>query len=206
MTTPISAQLKEAAKDLHDKAESGGFTRLLFKGKRPIEDYAAFLEQMLAIHRPLEAELGTSDHPAIQAIFADWQRKAPHLEADLVFLGHDPTEFLPLAETAAFVATLEGADPLVLLGTHYVLEGSMNGNHFMARAIRKAYAFDGPDGTRYLDPYADNQPQRWAEFKTNLNAYPFSEAERTSIIDADLDTFRAIIDMHGALERSLTPA
>lgn len=202
MTTPISAQLKEAAKDLHDKAESAGFTRLLFKGQRPIDDYAAFLEQMLAIHAPLEDALTAADHPAVNAIFADWQRKTPHLQADLSFLGHDPADVMPLAETAAFTATLQGADPLVLLGTHYVLEGSMNGNHFMARAIRKAYAFDGADGTRYLDPYADDQPKRWAEFKANLDAYPFTESERHTVINADLATFRAIIGIHAALDRA----
>jgi len=206
MTTPLSAQLKAAAADLHDKAESAGFTRQLFKGKRPIDDYASFLEQMLAIHEPLERALASSDHPAIEAIVATWQHKTPHLRADLIFLGHDPDDVLPLAETAAFTATFEGADPLVLLGTHYVLEGSMNGNHYMARAIRKAYGFEGADGTRYLDPYGDDQPARWAEFKAGLDAHPFSETERQRIVEADLETFRAIIEIHAALDRMTVPA
>lgn len=200
--TPLSAQLKDAARDLHDKAESGGFTRLLFKGKRPIEDYAAFLEQMLAIHAPLEDALTRADHPALDAIVDPSQYKTPHLRADLEFLGHNPDAAAPLPETAAFADTFRSADPLVLLGTHYVLEGSMNGNHFMARAIRKAYAFEGPEGTRYLDPYADDQPVRWSHFKRALDAYPFTDNERTTIIEADLDTFRAIIDIHHALERA----
>ena len=107
-----------------------------------------------------------------------------------------------MAETAAFTAGFEGADPLLLLGTHYVLEGSMNGNRFMASAIRKAYGFEGAEGTRYLDPYGDEQRERWAEFKGVLDAYPFTEDERARIVEADLATFRAIIEIHAALGRA----
>lgn len=199
---PMSDQLKAAGAELHKQAETAGFTRQLFGGDRPIEDYGAFLEQMLVIHGALEEAIAGASHPALGTIVDASQDKTPHLRADLVHLGRDPDAVTPLPETQAFAASIRQADPLTLLGIHYVLEGSMNGNRFMAPGIRKAYAFEGEDGTRYLDPYGDEQRARWAEFKQKLDGTAFSDAEQNEIIEADLATFRAIIDIHAALDRT----
>jgi heme oxygenase len=51
-----------------------------------------------------------------------------------------------------------------------VLEGSTNGSRHITRVIRKSYGFSGREGTAFLDPYGDAQPDRWAEFKRHLDA------------------------------------
>ena len=204
MTATLSQRLKQAGAELHDRAETAGFTRELFKGRRPIDDYAALLAQMLHVHEALERALDAVDHPTARTLLADDTPKSPLIREDLAALGVDPDE--PLPATRAFINEIERADPAWLLGVHYVLEGSTNGNRFVAAALRKAYELEGDRATRYLDPYADTQRARWAAFKQTLDALDLTEAEQETMIEADLATFRAIIDIHEALDRATIAA
>jgi heme oxygenase len=71
----------------------------------------------------------------------------------------------------------------------YVLEGSNNGNRFIARAIRKALP-GAP--TRYLDPYGENQRPLWARFKADMEAVGFTPAEQDQIVLAAQEMFAAV--------------
>jgi heme oxygenase len=201
----ITERLKAESADLHHRAEHAGFTHALFKGRRPIADYIALLGQMLLVHDALENALGADVHPAVRAVFDDDQRKAHLLRQDLADLGA-LAEPEPLPATIEFVNRLLSASPLWRLGVHYVLEGSTNGNRVVAAAIRKAYNLDERTATRYLDPYGVDQRAHWLAFKHNLDALDLSEADQQTLIDADLATFRAIIDIHGQLDRATIPA
>jgi heme oxygenase len=201
----ITERLKAASAELHHQAEHALFTRELFKGRRPIADYAALLQQMRLIHDALETALTTDDHPSTRDVFDDAQRKTHLLKQDLEDLGaHEAPIALPA--TAAFIKRIESASPLWRLGVHYVLEGSTNGNAFVAKSIRKAYDLEGDTATHYLDPYGSNQRSNWLAFKHRLDTLDFSELDQQTLIDADLATFRAIIDIHEQLDRATIPA
>jgi heme oxygenase len=200
----ITERLKAASAELHHQAEHALFTRELFKGRRPIADYAALLAQMLLIHDALETALATDEHPATRAVFNDTQRKSHLLERDLHDLGADEHE--PLLATAEFIERIKNASPLWRLGVHYVLEGSTNGNAFVAKSIRKAYDLEGDTATHYLDPYGSNQRSNWLAFKHRLDTLDIPETDQQTLIDADLATFRAIIDIHEQLDRATIPA
>jgi heme oxygenase len=89
---------------------------------------------------------------------------------------------------------MEESDPVALLGSFYVVEGSTNGGRFLANVLRKAWQIDG-DGLRYFDPYGEDQPDKWASFKRVMDATDFADNERDTILDAACKTFEAIADV-----------
>ena len=70
-----------------------------------------------------------------------------------------------------------------------MLEGSTNGGKYLARVLRKAWQDDG-ESLHYLDPYGDEQPERWASFKRIMDASDFSDEQCRTIIDAARRTIR----------------
>jgi len=91
---------------------------------------------------------------------------------------------------------IAASDELALLGMRYVLEGSNNGNRFIARAIRAGLP-GAP--TRYLDPYGEAQRPRWVQFKADMDAVGFEAGQQDRIVAAAQEMFAAI----GALSREL---
>jgi heme oxygenase len=132
--------LREQTAAEHRRAEGGEFQRLLFSGQLPQVIYVAWLAQLQLIHRALEVRL-----------WRDWEAESWR------------------ELTAADRRRSVDQPPAELLGAHYVLEGSGNGNRMMARGLRAAYGLQGQAGTRSMDPYGDGQPDRWQAFKSALD-------------------------------------
>jgi len=200
----ITERLKSETQDLHDAAENHGFQRALFKGQLTREEYGAYLAQMLLLHDALEKRLiDAKDACApIEAVLEEWQLQAPYLREDLRAFGIDETSVDPLPSTRRFIERIERAaaeEPIRLLGFHYVLEGSNNGSRFIARNVRKAYDLTPGTGDRYLDPYGDEQPARWATFKQALAGVTLTDAEADSMVDAARDMFLGVAEISGDL-------
>lgn len=85
---------------------------------------------------------------------------------------------------------------------HYVLEGSNNGNRFIAKAVRRALGLVEGAGDRYLDPYGDAQRGLWAHFKQRMDAAGWSGEEADAMVRAAQDTFDAV----GALSEEIQAA
>ena len=120
------------------------------------------------------------------------------LEEDLRSLGVTIGNVSPLPAAKRLMATIEMARaerPIALLGMHYVLEGSTNGGRFIAKALRQAYQFEGDAGTKYYDPYGDNQRVLWASYKQEFDAMEVSEDERDAMVAAARDVFRAMSEI-----------
>jgi len=203
-TRPITERLREDTRDLHTLAEKGPLQEALVKGRLGREVYADVLEQMLIVHRALESALEAhrDSVPAIGRVVDPEQYRHAHIEADLRFYGRDTDRIGTVGATSDLVEHIERVardEPLALLGLHYVLEGSNNGNRFIAKAVAQAYGLDGQDGLRTLLPYGERQPEVWARFKANLAACEFAETEMDTIVAAAKDIFRAIIDIHDEL-------
>lgn len=200
---PASQRLREDTRDLHTRAEKSDFQAAMIQGRLEREAYVANLEQMLLVHQALESALRRhrNTQPAIARVVSDEQFQEPYLLEDLAFFGRDVSAIRPIAATERLIGVIEEFSqtrPLGLLGLHYVLEGSNNGNRFIARAVGKAYGLTGP-GLRYLLPYGERQPQVWDAFKTNLEACDLGPDEADVLVDAAKAMFQGIIEIHEGL-------
>ena len=200
----VMTRLKGETWDLHSKAENREFQKRMVRGLIDRDEYAAWLGQMWLIHSTLDgfvrARLGVD--PAFAAVDAD-QLQSGRLHRDLEAVSVDPERIEALPATRALQERIVRAaveDPLRLLGHHYVLEGSTNGNGFIARKLREVLRFEGDRGFDYLDPYGDAQKKRWAGFKAAMTALRWSEDEIDRLVAAARETFEAIGQLSLELE------
>lgn len=203
-TGGIGDRLKEETKELHASAESHEFQRAFGSGKLPREGYVRYLSQMYLVHRALEAKIKATQGgtPELSDVISDRNFRETDLEADLRYFGVDPATVTPTKATSALIARFETAaneNPDTLLGYHYVLEGSNNGNAFIARGIRKAYGLSGTEGTRYLDPYGDQQRPMWMQYKQAMAALTLTDEQADRIVESAKELFRAVGQLSGEL-------
>jgi len=202
----IMATLRAETREAHERAEKHPFQQRLLRGPITRDAYAAHLAQMFLVHRALDAALVSfrDTRPELGCVVEPWQLQSPYLSDDLAFLGVDETSIATLPATAALVARFEVGAPL--LGYHYVLEGSNNGSRFIAKAIRRAIGLEGTQGTRYLDPYGEEQPARWKAFKVAFDLLPLTADERLAIVEAAREMFDAIGRISTELEAEVDRA
>ena len=120
----------------------------------------------------------------VDRIVTQAQFKCSRISDDVAFLDESRlrgfTGTVPLVPAAIeaqdYIAELAEDRPLALLGFHYVLEGSTNGNHFLAKGLRKALGLEDR-GVSYLDPYGKDQRRKWSQFKVDMDAAGFDESE-----------------------------
>lgn len=190
-------RLKEETADLHRHAESRELQRAMAKGVVERERFAAYLAQLLLVHAALEAGLASAGdaHAAIGRVHQPYQDRSGDLRRDLEFFGVDAAAIVPSASArllTARMSALASTNPLALLGMLYVLEGSNNGSKHIARSISRAFGIERGPGLCYLDPYGDQQMQRWQTFKRDMDGCAFSAAEMDAIVGAAKVMFSAI--------------
>ncbi len=199
----LGDRLRTETRELHEAAERHPFQRALFKGSLPRKQYVANLGQLYLVHKALEARIRErmSDTPALAGVVRAYQFQEPYLVEDLKFFGVDPSSIQAMPATRALIETIERQaqeTPVALLGHHYVLEGSNNGSRYIARNVSRAYGIPmGGAGLRYLDPYGDDQPARWMEFKTDLLAISLTATEQDTVVGAASEMFAAIAAIGG---------
>lgn len=196
----LSIALKSATNSLHEQAERHPLQRSLLKGELPLELFTQQMSQLLLVHTALEsAILGVgANNASLASVSRQEQFQQPRLKQDLAHFGCDPASALPTPATKALCSKIEqfaSSCPIALLGVLYVFEGSNNGGRYIARAVRSAYNIEGTQGISFLDPYGEAQPQKWAEFKTAMNALTLSDEDLDAVVAAACDTFCAITAM-----------
>lgn len=203
-STSIMLRLREETKERHERAEHGRLPRELFKGRLDRAVYVELLLQLRIVHRSLEEALMQALRTDLRLanVVRSEQFQAALVEADLAYFGVAADQLAatqPLPGTAKLIDEIRAAaatSPVSLLGFHYVLEGAKNGNRFVAKAVRKAYALDGTDGVQSLDPHGDEQPMLWASFKQAMDQLDLAPAERDAIVANAKATFDGIAAMH----------
>ncbi len=199
--TDIMTRLRDETADLHQRAESQTFQQRMFQGALSRPEYSAWLGQMWLVHRALEAALeSVRDGDARFTAVGPHHSKVGRLAEDLAAVGASRPG--PLPATARLLARIEAAareEPLRLLGYHYVLEGSTNGNRILARRLLPALGLEAATAGRYLDPYGDRQREVWARFKAEMQEVAFSPAEQDLLVDAARELFAAIAELSGEL-------
>jgi heme oxygenase len=193
MPTTLAETLKHATSDAHRHAESRDLQRLLIRGALDDRLLAEYLAQLRSVHAELERLLDLHTNIARLIDWADAFRHSRRLDGDLAALGIAASDNQANAATARLLDTIQSSasrEPASLLGFFYVLEGSMNGNRFIVRALRQS-----PAAARcafaYFDPYGDPQPQRWAAFKFALERAgdALNLDQQREVVDAALALF-----------------
>ncbi len=203
----IMQRLKAETSDLHSHAESRTLQRAIASGEVDRTTFSAYLGQLYRVHHSLESALENSrdQHAAIGALATADRMRVPDLDRDLMFYGTDRDE-IEAGDAAQRFATqvqkIKALDPVALLGALYVLEGSTNGGRFLARALRKSWGLDG-DGFAYFDPYGDEQPQKWAAFRRDMDEASFEADQEEAIIEMAKATFLAIAEVSDEVSEQL---
>lgn len=207
-STRMMDLLKESTDQHHRDAERRNLQRDMVQGRLPVERYRVWLGQMFLLHRALWDAICRSRRAcsALAEIVCDEGLHVQHLRADLATLGTDADEVVPLPSTARaldVIGRTAEQDPFALLGYNYVLEGSMNGNRFIARALT---ATTGGSALSYLDPYGEEQRPVWMAYRERMNAAGF-DAERTrGMITAAQDMFTFVAEMSDDVMEAPLPA
>jgi heme oxygenase len=192
----LADALKQSTAEAHKRAESRDLQRRLVQGRLEDDRLAAYLAQLQLVHAALERHF--DDHESVAATIGwhDGFRHSARIGVDLDALDlvtdRDSNEATRSALDA--IDTAVGADPFALLGFFYVLEGSMNGNRFIVRALRHTPAAARCSFT-YFDPYGDEQPARWGAFREALARTGFDADRDRRVLDAALTMFDAISEI-----------
>lgn len=202
----IMSRLREETRELHSHAESRPLQQQIARGEVDRERFAAYLGQLYLVHKKLEStlDLAKSDNPIIDRVSTTDRMRVPDLESDLRFYQLDPNGLEPGAAAMEFhdaIDRMNAEDPVALLGSLYVLEGSTNGGKFLARVLRRAWNLD-EEGLSYFDPYGDQQPHRWTAFKSDMEDMGFDTDQQNAIVDAAHETFKAIADVSDEVSSS----
>ena len=195
----IMQRLKAETSDLHSHAESRTLQRTIASGEVDRATFSAYLGQLYEVHHSLESalEINRDKHAAIGALATADRMRVPDLDRDLAFYGVDRDQLVIGDAAQRFSTKIEesrGSDPVALLGALYVVEGSTNGGRFLARALRKSWNLDG-EGLSYFDPYGDQQPQKWAAFRREMDEASFEADQEEAIIEMAKATFLAIAEV-----------
>jgi heme oxygenase len=198
ITSPLADALKDGTRELHTAAERHSLQQSMLRGTISRDLLAAYLHELFHVHSALEQALQASADPAVTAMFRDHHIRAPLSEHDIVALGGSVADRPRCRATRSFVGMIgdaTNADPPALVGVLYVLEGSTNGNAYIARAIEKAFGIAPGVATRSLDPHGTELRPRWQAFRAALDTLDLPDAEAARVISAARWTFRAVYDI-----------
>lgn len=198
-SSSVMARLKAETTEHHARAEGKSLQRAMVSGGlgRPV--LADFFEQLWLVHSALEAAIDRHrDVEQMLRVVPDEQRHSQRLEADLRYLGRESHARTTLPASGRLIdAIIEAARacPAALLGMHYVLEGSMNGNRFIAVALRRTLGLTPGHGDRYLDPYGDQQRPKWIAFRAAVDALPWTQEKADAAVAAAKRMFDGIAEI-----------
>jgi len=197
-TSSIMSTLRESTSAAHARAERHPLQGALVRGELDASAFALYLVQLRFVHETLEKSLATAggNEARITKVYRSTHDRTGHIDEDLAHYKCDRADIAPTDATRALCESIEDttdACPVALLGSLYVLEGSMNGGRYIARALYGAYGLQpGTPGTRALDPYGDDQSKIWGEFRADMDSLTLDEAERESIVGAAHDLFEGL--------------
>lgn len=193
VSAPLADRLKETTAADHAAAEGHAFQRSLVAGTVPREQFLVFQSRMLRLLQALRPRL-EGDGPEWAAFREALGGHEARLAADLRRLGNGavPNADAPGPALREFRRLLdEEPQPEAALGAFYVIEGSMNGNRFIRRALAGRRS-DLAAGLSYFDPYGDAQRERWRELRDAISRAGERLGSASTALAAARATFRLI--------------
>lgn len=188
----IMELLRQETESAHTEIENLPFSQAILNNNLPIALYVGLLEALLPVHRVIENYVVASDvHPKVAAIWQADMAKLPLLQADLKHLPTDIPSAKVQQATAKFIQAIEQAEknqPLSLLGTLYVLEGSMLGAQTLLPHLQKTLNLT-EEGLQYYHGYRDQTQNHWQAYKTRMNNTITQPEQQQIVLDGAQQTF-----------------
>ncbi len=185
-------QLKDATADQHARLDALPFFQALQAGTLPAPAIVTLLRGLAIVHAVLERAVTQSADARLAAVASATSPKLPLIVADLERLDVAQTPSITPAIHAALdcgAAILRRAEnPLSLLGTLYVLEGSQRGGDVLRKAYAQCLAVPA-DQLSYWGCYRQDTQARWAQFTLSLNALTCDEGDVAAVTDAAVRAF-----------------
>ncbi|MCC7387167.1 MAG: biliverdin-producing heme oxygenase [Phycisphaerales bacterium] len=200
----LMVELRESTAELHTRAERHPVQASLVRGQADRSVYISYLSQLWHVHTALEGELHRRAGAEALAPVKPEQYRAHLAIDDLDTLGAGMPE-APVPVVRKLASEAPGFSDAELMGMHYVLEGSTNGGRFIAAAVRNGLGLEDRRGTRYLDPYAEAQRARWAEFCAAMGRLRPSPEERAEMVAGATRMFGLIIEMFDQMAPARSP-
>jgi len=148
--------------------------------------YRRHLEAFFGIYAPMEHALAAVEGWSEHGIDLPARCKAEALRADLVTLGVDEPDALPMCETLPSLPGLATA-----FGSLYVLEGASLGGRLISRHVEKQFGYTAAHGARYFNGYGARTGEMWMTFRSAVDAYGAEPGRRDEMIAGALATFVA---------------
>jgi heme oxygenase len=200
----LTEQLKAETFPAHAQLQTAPFFAALAACQLPLESYVGQLRALAILHGVLEPALAACPDERVRSVWQDDMRKQPLLRQDLWYF--EPRVVADLKEaadaalkTAETLRRLSLDQPLALLGSIYVLEGSTLGAGVVRPMVARAFLLTGNEGLAYLHSYGGAARDHWQQFQHRLNGLELSVAERGQIVQAANDFFQQLETVFRAL-------
>lgn len=202
---PMMTRLKAKTRQIHARMEAHPFVAALVEHRLPLESYVRQLRALAILHASLERELARAQETHVAAIWDEDLRKLDLLLADIAHFHtagiHDSQPAVEAALALAERIRLQGLEqPIALIGTLYVLEGSTLGNALHGRDVAATFGLDDEGGgCRYYASYPGNVRSHWVGFSERVNRVLAESLDQDLILDAASDTFTGLEALFDAL-------
>jgi len=147
--------------------------------------YRQHLASFFGFYAPFEATLAAlswTEH----GIDLHARCKTALLRADLISLGVDDPDALPLCHTLPSVPGVTTA-----FGSLYVLEGASLGGQIISRHVEKQFGYTAMHGASFFNGYGARTGEMWMTFRRAVDACGTEEEPRHEMIAGALATFVA---------------
>ncbi|MEA2828327.1 MAG: hypothetical protein QOG43_2766 [Actinomycetota bacterium] len=212
MTGSFSSELRAATWAHHEQAAESTFLEALVAGRLDRLGYADMVAQHYFIYRVLEEAVGVmSANRVVNGLMSPSLIRLPAIEMDLcALLGEDWAQKVrPNVATEAYCQRLRETCftwPGGFVAHHYTRYlGDLSGGQYLRRRVAHALQLPGDVGTRFyvFDGIADLEAFK-LEYRRQLDAMPWDEAERAAIVNEVALAYR--LNMQVLAELSQTHA
>ncbi len=191
MSEPLSAALRQATMEVHERAHHSTFMGALLAGELPLSHYTLLAEQHRAIYGALEAASDAlADDPVVGPFLIEELRRVPSLRTDLTALGTTSPRVLPA--TRAYVARICASigDPPRFVAHHYTRYlGDLAGGQMVGKLLERTYGVTGP-GALFYDFKALGSPSKFrTRYRALLDAAPWGPDEHSRIAQEAVHAF-----------------
>jgi len=182
-STSALAALKAATQHEHDALDAA---LDLLHPELGDAAYRRHLEAFFGLYAPLETALSAVGSWSEHGIDFPERSKTELLRADLVSLGVDDPDALPICQTLPSLPTIAAA-----FGSLYVLEGASLGGQIISRHVEKRFGYTATHGARFFNGYGAQTGPMWMSFRKAVDACGSEPAPRNEMITGALATFTA---------------
>jgi len=200
----LTESLKAETFSAHARLQTAPFFAALAACQLPLESYVGQLRALAIIHGVLEQALADGPDERVASVWTSDMGKLSLLRQDLWYF--EPRVVADLKDaadaalrTAEQLRLLSVTQPLALLGSVYVLEGSTLGAGVVRPMVARALLLTDDGGLAYLRNYGDGVYDHWRQFQQRMNALSLTPEEQGQIIQAANDCFQALEDIVRAL-------